>query len=126
MHRTAANCGRFRPIVAGLPFRVPYTSTPCRQASRDAPASALQQASEQGWLAPLAGPVGRRSLRVVRRGPMRWCCGPLSTGTTVLLVMQPMARMAEDHQVRDQLRAEALIGAMVHLKAVGMRHVQRT
>jgi hypothetical protein len=44
----------------------------------------------------------------------------------MLHVMQPVARMAENHQVRDQLRAEALIGAMVHLKADGMRHVQRT
>jgi hypothetical protein len=44
----------------------------------------------------------------------------------MLHVMQPVARMAENHQVRDQLRAATLIGAMVHLEAVGMRHVQRT
>jgi hypothetical protein len=44
----------------------------------------------------------------------------------MLHVMQPVTRMAENHQVSDELRAEALIRAMVHLKAVGVRNVQPT
>ncbi len=44
----------------------------------------------------------------------------------MLRVMQLVTRMAENHQVSDELRAEALIGAMVHLKTLSVRHVQRT
>lgn len=82
-------------------------------------ASAGQQASqERGSGLAVAG----RNRAFRRRGSHRW--ERLATRSPVLLVVQLVARAAQDHDVVGQFAAEAFVGAVVRVEVFGVGDVQ--